>query len=67
MARVKSFGSTFGMSMEIQGVWYKFQSSIEIEIDEGDDVAAVKDKAHKTVQLEVEKQVQETVDSLNNS
>lgn len=67
MAKVKSFGSSFGMSLDIRGVWHKFQSTIEIEIEDGDDIAKVKEMAHATVQLEVEKQVQEAIDAFNDT
>lgn len=64
MAKVTSFGSTFGMSLEIKGVWHKFQSSITIEPEEGDDMEEVKKKAHNTVQLEVEKQFNEALEAM---
>lgn len=65
MAKVTSFSSTFGMSMEIKEVWYKASASITVDIEEGDDVAKVKEMAHNTVNVEVEKQIRAVVDSLN--
>jgi hypothetical protein len=65
MAKVSHFSSKFGMSLEIKDVWYKFESAITIEVDEGDNLEEVKKKAHNTVQVEVENQLQAVVDSLN--
>ena len=59
MAKVKSFTAEFGTSMEIKGMWYKFNSGIELEIEPNDDVADVKEKAWNTVINEIEKQVLE--------
>lgn len=59
MAKVKSFKAEFGTSMEIKGMWYKFNSGIELEIEPDDDVADVKEKAWNTVINEIEKQVLE--------
>ncbi len=63
--KVVKFGSSFGMSLDIRGTWHKFQSSIEIEIEDGDDFEKAKRMAHNTVQLEVEKQIQEAIDAFN--
>lgn len=67
MARVKTFSSSCGVSMDIKGTWHKFSCGIEIELDEGDDVAKVKQMAHDTVAIEVEKQIQATLDAYNDT
>jgi DNA/RNA endonuclease YhcR with UshA esterase domain len=64
MAKVTRFSSVFGMSLEIKGVWHKFQCGIEIEPEEGDDLEKIKEKAHNTVVLEVEKQFQKALESM---
>lgn len=63
MAKVTKFTSSFGMSLDIQNVWHKFHCGIEIEIEEGDNIEEVKKKAHNTVHLEVEKQIQKAIDA----
>lgn len=65
MAKVTKFSSVFGMSLEIKGIWHKFQCGIEIEPEEGDDLEKIKEKAHNTVQLEVEKQLQAAIDAMS--
>lgn len=67
MAKVKSFHSSFGMSLDINNVWHKFSCGIEIEVEEGDDIAKIKEMAHNTVHLEVEKQIQEALGSYSDS
>lgn len=67
MAKVKTFQSSFGMSLEIKGVWHKFGSAIEVEIEEQDDFDKVKRMAHDTVQLEVEKQIHSAMDAMSDS
>jgi hypothetical protein len=64
MAKVKSFHSSCGISLDIKGTWHKFQCGIEVEIEEGDDLAKVKEMAHNTVQVEVEKQIQGAIDAM---
>lgn len=67
MAKVKTFTSNYGMSLEIKEIWYKFQAGIEVEVEEGDDLEKVKKMAHNTVQVEVEKQLQAVVDAMNDT
>lgn len=67
MAKVTKFESRYGISLELNEVWYKFQAGIEIELEDGDNIPEVKKKAHDTVQLEVEKQLQATIDALNDN
>lgn len=67
MAKVKTFHSSFGMSLDIRGVWHKFQAGIEIELEDDDDIAKVKEMAHNTVQLEVQNQLQQALDAINDS
>lgn len=62
MAKVKTFGATYGTSVEINTVWHKIQASIEVEIEEGDDIEHVKAMCHNTVQLEVQKQLEDLID-----
>lgn len=57
MARVKSFKAAYGTSAEVEGVWHKFHSEIEIELTEGDNVGDIKEKAWNTVKYEVENQI----------
>lgn len=59
MAKVKSFKAEFGSSAEIKGVWYKFYSGIELELEPGDDTEDVKERAWNTVIREIEKQMEE--------
>lgn len=67
MAKVKTFHSSFGVSLDIKGIWHKFQAGIEIELEEGDNFEEVKQKAHNTVQVEVEKQIQKAIEAFNDS
>jgi hypothetical protein len=67
MAKVKSFHSSFGMSLDIKGTWHKFQCGIEVEVEEGDDLAKVKEMAHNTVQVEVEKQINAAIAAYNDT
>jgi hypothetical protein len=59
MPKVKEIQASVGSSAEIRGVWYKFQFSITLEIEEGDDLAEVKRKAWNTCNDEVIKQLDE--------
>lgn len=61
MAKVKTFKAEFGSSAEIKGVWYKFYSGIELELEPGDDTEEVKAKAWNTVIHEIEKQMAEVI------
>lgn len=63
MAKVKSFKAEFGTSAEIKGVWYKFNSGIELDIEPGDDMEDVKNRAWNTVIQEVEKQMNDLVNN----
>jgi|GEM_PF-6229916 hypothetical protein len=57
--RVTKFSASFGTSAEIRGTWYKFNSGIEVEFTEGDDIQKGREKAWNTVIHEVEKQIME--------
>lgn len=67
MAKVKTFSSSFGMSLEIHGVWHKFNTAIEVELEDHDDIDKVKRMAHDTVQLEVEKQINAAIEAMSDS
>jgi hypothetical protein len=59
MAKLKSFRAEAGISLDIKGTWYKFYCGVELEMEEGDNSAEVKQKAWNTVHQELEKQVLE--------
>lgn len=59
MAKVKSFTASVGVSLEINNVWYKFHTGIEVEPDENEDIAEVKKKAWNTCHVELEKQIED--------
>ena len=61
MPKVKTIGASYGMSFEKGNVWYKFSSSIEVEVEDGDDTEKVKSTAWNTVINEVGKQVQDII------
>jgi hypothetical protein len=61
MPKVKSISASYGSSAEINGVWHKFIFAIEVELEEGDDTAKVKDMAWNTCFNEVEKQFKEVI------
>lgn len=63
MAKVKTIGASYGISFEFQNSWHKFNSSIEVELEEGDNISKVKEMAYNTVKNEVVKQVDELVNS----
>lgn len=62
MAKVKSFKASYGISAEMQGIWHKFESGIEIEVEPEDNLDDVKRKAWNTVKHEVEKKVLEVAE-----
>lgn len=57
--KLKSFKAEAGISLEIQGTWYKFYAGVEVELEDGDDTEKVKEKAWNTVSRELEKRVQD--------
>lgn len=59
MAKLKTFKAEAGISLELQGTWYKFHCGVEIEIEPNDDPNKVKEMAWNTVSRELEKQVEE--------
>ena len=59
MAKVKTFTSGYGFSGSINGQWHKFNTEITIEIEPGDNIAEIKEKAWNTCYQEVEKQIQQ--------
>ena len=62
MAKVKSFTTSFGISAEIKGFWQKFNCTVEVEPEEGDNLDEIKNTAWNTVIREVEKQVEEALE-----
>ncbi|MFW6311216.1 MAG: hypothetical protein ACOC1K_03165 [Nanoarchaeota archaeon] len=65
MARVKSFTAGRGVTIEHRGIYHKFNCSIEIEIEEGDDTTDIKEKAWNTVDKELEKKIDEVLSEEN--
>lgn len=61
MAKVKTVEASYGTSVEFQGVWHKFQFSMALDVEDGDNVADVKSKLWNTVVLEVQKQIEQLV------
>lgn len=59
MAQMTKLYAEYGVSAEIQGVWHRMTSGVEVSLQEGDDPEDVKRKAWNTVKTEVEKQVLE--------
>lgn len=59
MAKVKTFGTSYGLTLEHKGIYHKFNSMIEVELEEADDTEKVKEVAWNTVKEEVAKQVKE--------
>lgn len=59
MTKIKAFRVEYGSSVEIRGVWHKLHCAIEVEPDEGEDPATVKEAAWNTVFNEVEKQIRD--------
>ena len=45
MAKVKTFTAGYGFSGSINGQWHKFNTEITIEIEPGDNIAEIKEKA----------------------
>ena len=62
MAKVKEMEASYGTSAEIGGMWHKFQFSMKVELADDEDLQETKEKLWNTVQLEVEKQVQELIE-----
>lgn len=65
MAKVKEISAKHAISIEVNGVWYKFANSIALELEPNDDPAVVKDKAWNTVITECEKQLGKLQDELS--
>lgn len=61
MAKVKTFRAEYGCSAEINKTWHRFHCAIELEMEDGDAVPDIKDRAWNTVISEVEKQIKETL------
>ena len=61
MAKVKSFGASYGLSFEVNGSWHKFGAEIEIELEKDDDTDKVKELAWNTVVSEVSKKAREVL------
>lgn len=63
MPKVKAIKAEYGASVEIKGVWHKFNFGIELELSENDDSDIVKEKAWNTCEVEIEKQIQQIISS----
>ena len=63
MARVKQFKAGLGLSIEINGVWHKFNCEVDVEPDENDDMEQVKSRAWDTVSDQIYKQIDEIKNS----
>ena len=61
MAKVTKIEATYGTSAEIKGMWHKFSFSMEVELADDDNLDENREKLWNTVQLEVEKQVEELI------
>lgn len=63
MAKLTKISVTRGVSFQKGQYepWYKIQCGIELELDENDNADEVKRKAWNTVDLEIEKQLQEII------
>jgi len=60
MAKLKEFSCGIGISVEKSGgVWWKINSSVTIELENGDDSKKVKEMAWATVEDEVQKKMEE--------
>jgi hypothetical protein len=59
MAKAKSFKAEYGTSVEIKGTWHKLSCSLEVEFEEGDNPAEVRERVWNTVYSEIEKQIKE--------
>jgi len=64
MATVVEFKSEIGVSVEIEGTWYKFNCGLVVKPDKGDNMEEVKKKAWNTVESEISKQVKEQLAAL---
>jgi hypothetical protein len=62
MSKVSKVEATYGTSAEIKGMWHKFSFSMEVELATDDDLQEVREKLWNTVQIEVEKQVEELIE-----
>lgn len=68
MAKVKEITVETGLSIEYStNTWYKFRYAMTLEIEEGDKLSEVKNKAWDMAYKEVEKQVSELINSKNST
>lgn len=65
MAKVTKISVSRGVSFQKgqYDPWYKMQCGIELDIEDGDDIEAVKKKAWNTVDVEIEKQLQDIMEN----
>lgn len=59
MAKLRSFKAGMAVTLEFQGMWRRFECTVEVEPDEGEDTALVKERAWRTVDYELEQRVRE--------
>jgi len=62
MARMRTFRAMRGITVEHRGIWKKFECAVEIELEGGDDYEGVKEKAWRTVEAELVKQLDAAAD-----
>lgn len=68
MAKVKEFTVETGLSIEYSAnTWYKFRYAMTVELEEGDKLSEVKNKAWDVAYREVEKQLTELISSKNST
>lgn len=61
LAKVRTFKAEAGISFEYKGMWHKFHTGIELEIEPQDNIADVKRKAWNTVEHELANQIDKTL------
>jgi hypothetical protein len=65
MAKIKEFTAEYSQSLQLKDSWYRVGAKITLEMEPNDDVATMKQRAWNTVEVEVERQFKEIIDSLN--
>lgn len=63
MAKITSVKAEYGVSMEIRGVWHKVLFAMEVQPEKADNVDDVKKKLWNTVEIEIEKQINEIIEA----
>jgi hypothetical protein len=61
MAKPKSFKAEYGASVEVRGAWHKLSCSLEVDYEDGDNAAEVRERVWNTVYNEIERQLKDII------